>query len=244
MESRAAMDGVEESEEFRLLKAYCTRRNRPSFRSGFSTKKSTSSGGACSFFADALGTPLLSDLCSVGAAVGVVRMGVVGVDGLLDRSKGQDASSLSGVADRLAQIADSAPISQADLTAAGVEDQDEIVKKLVELLKTSGDVMDEQIKQNEFLQERLQNFFDYALFEKLTSSLQSLVDLGQAGSEDRIQRKKIAWAFEVTSRLSAIDVVPRRRALSFGERYLRQHHSAWIQQHGGWEKAFDSDDID
>uniref|UniRef100_UPI003AB0D579 apoptosis facilitator Bcl-2-like protein 14 n=1 Tax=Centroberyx gerrardi TaxID=166262 RepID=UPI003AB0D579 len=231
MESRAAMDGVEESEEFRLLKAYCTRRNRPSFRSGFSTKKSTSSGGACSFFADALG-------------MGVVRMGVVGVDGLLDRSKGQDASSLSGVADRLAQIADSAPISQADLTAAGVEDQDEIVKKLVELLKTSGDVMDEQIKQNEFLQERLQNFFDYALFEKLTSSLQSLVDLGQAGSEDRIQRKKIAWAFEVTSRLSAIDVVPRRRALSFGERYLRQHHSAWIQQHGGWEKAFDSDDID
>ncbi|XP_071399944.1 apoptosis facilitator Bcl-2-like protein 14 [Centroberyx affinis] len=231
MESRAAMDGVEESEEFLLLEAYCTRRNQRSLQSGFST---SSQGWACSFFADALRSPVP---CVVGS------VGVVGPP-VLDRSKGQDASSLSDVADRLAQIADSASISQADLTAAGLEDQDEIVKKLVELLKTSGDVMDEQIKQNEVLQERLKNVFDYALFEKLTSSLQSLVDLGQAGSKDRIQREKIAWAFEVTSRLSAVDVVHRRRALSFGERYLRQHHSAWIQQHGGWEKAFDSDDID
>ncbi|XP_039989099.1 apoptosis facilitator Bcl-2-like protein 14 [Xiphias gladius] len=102
-----------------------------------------------------------------------------------------------------------------------------------------GDDIHEKIKENTVLQQQLSNL-NYNMFEKLTSGVQNLVgQRGQAtASEERIQRQKIAWAFEVTSRLSATGVVQRRRVLSFGELYIQQHHSAWVQQHGGWEEVF------
>lgn len=76
---------------------------------------------------------------------------------------------------------------------------------------------------------------NYNMFEKVTSSVQNRVQMDPtAGSEERLQQQKISWAFEVTSRLSTIGVVQRRRVLSFGDQYIQQHHSDWVQQHGGW----------
>ncbi|XP_034031886.1 apoptosis facilitator Bcl-2-like protein 14 [Thalassophryne amazonica] len=144
-------------------------------------------------------------------------------------------SEQSGVEDRLAQIADSAIIPEVDLEETGLDSQDQIVQLLVDLLKSSGDEMNKKILQNDVLKRQLSTL-NYSLFEKFTFSMQSLVC--------KTPQEKIAWAFEVTSRLSAVHVVPRRRVLSFGDRYIRQHHSAWVQQHGGWEKAFDSDAVD
>ena len=92
-----------------------------------------------------------------------------------------------------------------------------------------------QIKQNSVAQQQLSSL-NYDTFKALTSSVQRLVGQGgaAAASEEQVQWQNIALAFEVTSRLSATGVVQRRRVLSFGERYIRQHHSAWVQQHGGW----------
>ena len=98
-----------------------------------------------------------------------------------------------------------------------------------------------QIKQNTLLQQQLRTM-NYDMFERLTSSVQSLVGpegqvaaaAAAASSDRRIQQQRIAWAFEVTSRLSAMDFIPKRRVLSFGDRYIQQHHNAWLQQHGGW----------
>ncbi|XP_042267319.1 apoptosis facilitator Bcl-2-like protein 14 [Thunnus maccoyii] len=159
------------------------------------------------------------------------------------------------VADRLVQIADSAPIPEVD-----VEDHDEIIQKMVELMKTFGDDINKKIKQNMALQQQLRTM-NYDMFERLTSSMQNLVGQegqgaaaaveaaaveaeAEAASDRRIQQQKIAWAFEVTSRLSAMDLVPKRRVLSFADRYIQQHHNAWLQQHGGWEEVFDVENVD
>ncbi|XP_050929046.1 apoptosis facilitator Bcl-2-like protein 14 isoform X2 [Lates calcarifer] len=147
-----------------------------------------------------------------------------------------EVSNLSTVVDRLVQITDSAPVPE-----VVVENQDEIIQKLVDLMITFGDNINERIRQSTVLQRQLSDF-TYDAFEKLTSSVQNLLDRTRAApsedSEERIQQRRIAWAFEVTSRLSATGVIQRRRMLSFGERYIQQHHSAWVLQHGGWEEVF------
>ncbi|XP_062276466.1 apoptosis facilitator Bcl-2-like protein 14 [Scomber scombrus] len=147
------------------------------------------------------------------------------------------------VAGRLVEIADSAPIPDMH-----VEDQDEIVQRLVTLLKSSGDNINDKIKQTPFLQQQLSSM-SYDTFAKLTSSVQSLVRpegraaaTTAAASDRRIQQQKIALAFEVTSTLSAMEIIPRRRVLSFADQYIQQHHQAWLQQHGGWTEAFENVD--
>ncbi|CAI5668424.1 apoptosis facilitator Bcl-2-like protein 14 [Oreochromis niloticus] len=119
---------------------------------------------------------------------------------------------------------------------------DDIVQRLVELIRAEGDDIDRKIKQNLDLQQQLRDL-DYDMFKKLTSSVQSLVHPAERAvpSEVQIQRQTIALAFEVTSRLSATSLVHQRRVLSFGERYIRENHSAWVEQHGGWAEAFSID---
>ncbi|XP_021174688.2 apoptosis facilitator Bcl-2-like protein 14 [Fundulus heteroclitus] len=139
------------------------------------------------------------------------------------------------VPERLAQIADLAPITDQNL-----QTQDEIIRRLVQLLITFGDDIEEKLKQNPALRQQLQNL-NYGMFEKLTSTVQNLVAPSgrAAGSDPPAQKQRIAWAFEVTSRLSAVAVVHRRAVLNFGARYIEENHAGWLQQHGGWEEAFD-----
>ncbi|XP_076743111.1 apoptosis facilitator Bcl-2-like protein 14 [Maylandia zebra] len=119
---------------------------------------------------------------------------------------------------------------------------DDIVQRLVELIRAEGDDIDRKIKQNLDLQQQLRDL-DYDMFKELTSSVQSLVHPAEraAPSEVHIQRQKIALVFEVTSRLSATSLVHQRRVLSFGERYIQENHSAWVEQHRGWAEAFSID---
>lgn len=68
------------------------------------------------------------------------------------------------------------------------------------------------------------------------STVQSLVvPAGRgAGPDVRVERQKIAWAFEVTSRLSAVGGLQHRRVLNFGAQYIEQNHAGWVRQQGGW----------
>ncbi|XP_037834331.1 apoptosis facilitator Bcl-2-like protein 14 [Kryptolebias marmoratus] len=140
------------------------------------------------------------------------------------------------VTERLVEITESAPIR------TDVQTQEEIVQKLVQLMITFGDDINAKIKQNPILEQQLQNL-NYNMFEKVTSTVQNLVGpAGQAaGPEGQTEQQKIAWAFEVTSRLSAVGVVHHRRVLNFGVQYIEQNHTDWVQQHGGWANVFDID---
>ncbi|KAF7699016.1 apoptosis facilitator Bcl-2-like protein 14 [Silurus meridionalis] len=141
------------------------------------------------------------------------------------------------VADKLTHIVDHAPPVQDQV----VTDHD-AVQRLVSLLKEYGDLVNEKIVNDEELLSFLQGPFSYSLFEKLASAfIYSMVPPGKQKEEDDNQ-KKIAWTFEMTSRLSTLDLQPMNRVMGFGAQYVHQHFAPWIQQHGGWENAFESDE--
>lgn len=95
-----------------------------------------------------------------------------------------------------------------------------------------------QIKNDEELFGYLQGLLSYNLFETLASAfINSVVPPGNQRKEDNDQKLKIAWTFEMTSRLSAIDLQPMNRAMGFGAQYVHQHFAPWIQQRGGWVRA-------
>ncbi|XP_014876568.1 apoptosis facilitator Bcl-2-like protein 14 [Poecilia latipinna] len=151
----------------------------------------------------------------------------------LDRSG--SVKKAQNVPRQLAKIADSAPIAEQNL-----QTQDEIIQRLVKLMITLGDDINVKLNQNPALQQQLQNL-NYNLFERLTSTVQNLVvPPDQAACLDGlVQKQRIAWAFEVTSRLSSVTVVQRRAIQQFGARYIAENHAGWVQQQGGWEEAFD-----
>uniref|UniRef100_A0A3B3S9Z4 Apoptosis facilitator Bcl-2-like protein 14 n=1 Tax=Paramormyrops kingsleyae TaxID=1676925 RepID=A0A3B3S9Z4_9TELE len=148
------------------------------------------------------------------------------------------------VADRLMKIADSVPVAcienvESDIESDGPEGDDrnptlpypdDVIQEIVELLKESGDKLDKEVKNNKRLAE-IQKSFDYNIFKKVTDTF--LQNMGFYGNLKN-QKAKIALAFEVTSRLTAMDNHPMNRVLGFGAKYLQENHSTWIQQHGGW----------
>ncbi|XP_041728246.1 uncharacterized protein LOC121559017 isoform X2 [Coregonus clupeaformis] len=250
--ARAAVDTCrvdQRSEEYRLLMAYCGKRKRQ--RSGPMPQRhgviqKQGPGG------------VKRKLKTVVVKKGATKTGDVSTPSIytvtaLAGGAGGEDNTLNGVADRLTQIADSVQITTDDIEADGTEDQNDVIRRLVELLKASGDKLNEEINRNPILQRHLQTSFTYSLFEKVTSTLLQMVT-GVGGDdpvarvgypapekEERVQREQIALACEVTSRLSALDLHPMSRAMGFGTRYIQEHHTAWVKRHGGWNNVFDSD---
>ncbi|XP_013981083.1 uncharacterized protein isoform X4 [Salmo salar] len=251
----AAVDacGVDQrSDEYRLLMAYCGKRKRqrsgrmPQFQSQIQKEGSPPSRHNATFYDTG---PIHCEFqCWAPSRHGLVAAAA--------GAAGGEGNTLNGVADRLTQIADSVQITTDDIESDGTEDQHDVIRRLVELLKASGDKLNEEIKSNHVLQRHLQTSFTYSLFETVTSTLLQRVTgvegdgpVGQTGypapeKEERVQREKIALACEVTSKLSALDLHPMSRAMGFGTRYLQEHHTAWVKKHGGWNNVFDSEDTD
>lgn len=74
----------------------------------------------------------------------------------------------------------------------------------------------------------LQNCFSYTVFENVASAF--IRSVAPASKREN----QIAWTFEMTSRLRALDLQPMNRVMGFGAQYLHQHYAQWVQQHGGW----------
>lgn len=91
-------------------------------------------------------------------------------------------------------------------------------------------------------------FWNYVFYDRLMTTLLTRMGFLPSTPENpepqTSDRKQIAVTCEITSRLSAADTLPVNRLLGLGARYLREHHSAWAQQRGGYEEAFYSDDED
>lgn len=93
----------------------------------------------------------------------------------------------------------------------------------------------QQIKLNHVLLGYLQDSFTYSMFEKLTTTfIKSVVPEHQQSVRNREQ---IAWTFEVTSRLKALDLQPMNRVMGFGAKYVMDHFTPWVQGHGGWVRV-------
>lgn len=142
------------------------------------------------------------------------------------------------VAEKLTQIVDSGLLIDDELETDSVNT--DVIEKLVDLLKKSGDDLNEKIEKNHELLGYLRHALSYDLFEKLTTSfIKSVVP---EYPQTRSKPEEIALTFEVTSRLGALDLHPMNRVMGFGAQFLQKNFAPWVKQQGGWEKAFDEND--
>ncbi|XP_035381058.1 apoptosis facilitator Bcl-2-like protein 14 [Electrophorus electricus] len=151
-----------------------------------------------------------------------------------------DTDHFEDVADKLTHIVDSVPVTPKE----AVPDTDDLTQRLVELLKESGDQLNQKILKDCELSGFLERSFSYSAFESLASAFVRVVAPESRQPEWADKKTQIAWTFEMTSRLGALDLQPTNRIMGYGAQYLHQYFAPWIQQHGGWEKVFNSDESD
>lgn len=120
--------------------------------------------------------------------------------------------------------------------ASAKKDEDQIIAKIVELLKYSGDQLERELKKDKALMNSFQDGLTYGVFKTITDQFLRSVDT-RGESEVKAQGFKIALAIDATAKLTAIDNHPMNKVLGFGTKYLKENFSPWIQQHGGWEKV-------
>ncbi|XP_019600233.2 apoptosis facilitator Bcl-2-like protein 14 [Rhinolophus sinicus] len=120
--------------------------------------------------------------------------------------------------------------------ASAKKDEDQIIAKIVELLKYSGDQLERELKKDKALMNSFQDGLTYGVFKTITDQFLRGVDT-RGESEVKAQGFKVALAIDATAKLTAIDNHPMNKVLGFGTKYLKENFSPWIQQHGGWEKV-------
>ncbi|XP_056333860.1 apoptosis facilitator Bcl-2-like protein 14 [Danio aesculapii] len=161
------------------------------------------------------------------------------------RLRGATGSKFRAVAEKLTKIADrEIPLDDDDIesddSSSPKPSNDPFINKLVELLKKTGDDLNQKIQEDHKLFAVLQTAFSYSFFGELTKAFISTVV--PENQENRCKREEIALTFEVTSRLKAMDLQPMNRIMGYGAQYLQEHFAPWINEHGGWDKAFAGDD--
>nr|XP_004611366.1 unnamed protein product [Sorex araneus] len=129
------------------------------------------------------------------------------------------------------------PTTSARSTSAKKDGEDQAIAKIVELLKYSGDQLERELRKDRNLMSSFPDGLTYALFRTITDQFLRGVDT-RGESEVKAQSFRAALAIDVMTKLTALDTHPMSRVLGFGAKYLKEHFSPWVQQHGGWEKVF------
>ncbi|NXK11377.1 B2L14 protein, partial [Herpetotheres cachinnans] len=121
--------------------------------------------------------------------------------------------------------------------------EENIIQRIVSLLRQSGDQLEEMIKKDKVFHEHFKDMLSYTFFKRITDLFLEDVSAGSTSEpESQIQCMKVAFIMEVATRLTAVDNHPMNLVLGFGSKYLREHFKPWIQDQGGWEKALTSVD--
>ncbi|XP_004693330.1 PREDICTED: apoptosis facilitator Bcl-2-like protein 14 [Condylura cristata] len=113
---------------------------------------------------------------------------------------------------------------------------DQVITKIVEVLKHSGDQLERELRRDKSLMSSFQDGLSYSVFKTITDQFLQGVDT-RGESEVKAQSFKAALAIDVMAKLTAIDNHPMNRVLGFGTKYLKENFSPWVQQHGGWGKV-------
>lgn len=114
-------------------------------------------------------------------------------------------------------------------------EDDQIIARIVELLKYSGEQLERELKKDKVLMACFLDGLSYPVVKTITDQFLRGVDT-RGESEVKAQGFKAALAIDVIAKLTTIDNHPMNRVLGFGAKYLKENFSPWIQQHGGWEK--------
>ncbi|XP_017350423.1 apoptosis facilitator Bcl-2-like protein 14 isoform X2 [Ictalurus punctatus] len=148
-----------------------------------------------------------------------------------------DQEEVEQIVSKLTKIIDRVHFISTDIET----DSDDVVERIVELLREHGDKLNEEIEKNHVLRKQLQDSLSYGFFRKLAQTfLQRLSPEELPPTQSPVQAK-IALTCELTSRLNTMDCHPMNRVLGFGAKYLQDYFSPWVIKQGGYEKVFGTD---
>lgn len=161
---------------------------------------------------------------------------------VVDSVKEED--KLDKAASQLTSLADQIPFVPPEFET---DTHDDYVEKVIGLLlREAGDRLNDKDLNAANIAAEL--FWKYSFFEKLMDGL--LIKMGlktpdpEALGPKASPKTHIAVTCEVASRLSAVNTLPMNLMLSHGAKYLQEYYSSWVQQNGGYEEAFYSDNED
>ncbi|XP_039625985.1 apoptosis facilitator Bcl-2-like protein 14 isoform X2 [Polypterus senegalus] len=155
----------------------------------------------------------------------------------IEQADAAEEDNSEKVAEKLGEILNSndhfknLSLSLESLETDGNEDEEQdVIQKVVNLIRESGDQLNERIKEDKRIEQCLTETFTYSLFK-------NVLDLFFKQSMNVKDEVKIAYTAELTTKFCAIDHHPMNMVLGFGAKYLQDNFSQWIQSHGGWEKG-------
>ncbi|NXW99639.1 B2L14 protein, partial [Larus smithsonianus] len=120
-------------------------------------------------------------------------------------------------------------------------DEEKIIRRVVALLRQSGDQLEEKIKKDSAFCQHFKDMLSYTFFERITDLfLEDVSAVSTSEPGGQVQCTKVAFTMEVVTRLTAVDNHPMNLVLGFGLKYLREHFKPWIQDQGGWDKVLTS----
>ncbi|CAL1568408.1 unnamed protein product [Knipowitschia caucasica] len=167
-----------------------------------------------------------------------------GADSAPFRNDVHHEEDVEDVASRLAEISAEISFVLPETDIETDSEDDEVEKVIGLLLRDAGDRLYERELKDTNIAALLGN---YTFFERVILSL--LVRMGLSKNSEKVDpeesaKSQIAVACEATTRLSVLDTLPMTRLMSHGATFLNMHFSSWAEQHGGYEKAFDSEEED
>ncbi|KAF1372174.1 hypothetical protein PFLUV_G00262440 [Perca fluviatilis] len=158
----------------------------------------------------------------------------------------EEEDELKDLAGKLTNIADEIPFIPPDLETDSPAVDVNVEKTIGLLLRESGDRLNEKELKDAGVATEL--FWNYSFFKLLMTTLLTRMGLRCPNPDSpgpkASPKTQIAVTCEITSRLSALNTLPSNRLLDHGARYLQHYYSSWVQQQGGYEEAFYSDDED
>nr|XP_056718948.1 apoptosis facilitator Bcl-2-like protein 14 [Euleptes europaea] len=139
-------------------------------------------------------------------------------------------------------------VSEGPYQDDGKDNEEKIIDTIVVLLRQSGDALAEQMKKDKTLSSSFWSVMSYSVFRRIANQFLEDVPVDPArDSEAHVQSTKVAYAMELTTRLTAVDSHPMSLMLGFGTKYLKENFMPWVCSHGGWEKALgllDQDEVE
>lgn len=162
--------------------------------------------------------------------------------------KTEEKDQFEEVASRLTEIADEVPFIRPEIESDHEvpESQADVEKVIGLLLRDAGDKLNQEALNKSLRASEI--FWNYSFYKMVIRTLLERMGLLNPHPESlgpqASPKTQIAVTCEVTSRLSAVDTLPVNRMLGHGARYLQENYSSWVQQQGGYEEAFYSEDED
>uniref|UniRef100_A0A4W3HYF4 Apoptosis facilitator Bcl-2-like protein 14 n=1 Tax=Callorhinchus milii TaxID=7868 RepID=A0A4W3HYF4_CALMI len=132
-------------------------------------------------------------------------------------------------------------------TSLEVDSEDEeqrAVDQIVKILTTSGDNLNEEMKNDPQFSKIFGKIPSISLFKKVMDCVIQVAlpeeTSSEAASKENGKLNQIAFVMHATTKFAALGNHPMARVMGFGAKYLQENYCTWITEQGGWVRLEES----